>query len=388
LEEALEYHSAQQMALRCRITLRIRGIGNVRFGDLRVFPVEEQQWDGSKMTPAFPYVKLPGSYHGFFRQASLWEGADHILLVSGSRFSEEYRRFYYRDIQALLVEKRPRAGSPGWWIILSILLIIATISTGQNDPPYSWVGLAVLSLILLIRLDLTFRRSCRCSIQTAVSREVLPSLIRRRDAENAINRLHTRIIAEQGELPDEIPFSESEEDVASLVVPPAPDSPSASQVLAEAAALERRRLAARGINLAILTCFLLLLNSVFTLWFSSEPRPVLGRWPLWFGYLFIAAELVSVFLSLQSLTGLKALKGLRAFLITIIVLCVLRTLMGLTLTQTQMVLARAYSAYFGAMFNRYYVNTNAGIQFALAAVGLILIFTTWDSYRRGEISAH
>ena len=340
------------------------------------------------MTPDFPYVKLPGSYRGFFRQASLWEGADHILLVSGSRFSEEYRRFYYRDIQALLVEKRPRAGSPGWWIILSILLIIATISTGQNDPPYSWVGLAVLSLILLIRLDLTFRRSCRCSIQTAVSREVLPSLIRRRDAENAINRLHTRIIAEQGELPDEIPFSESEEDVASLVVPPAPDSPSASQVLAEAAALERRRLAARGINLAILTCFLLLLNSVFTLWFSSEPRPVLGRWPLWFGYLFIAAELVSVFLSLQSLTGLKALKGLRAFLITIIVLCVLRTLMGLTLTQTQMVLARAYSAYFGAMFNRYYVNTNAGIQFALAAVGLILIFTTWDSYRRGEISAH
>jgi hypothetical protein len=163
------------------------------------------------MTTDFPYVKLPGSYHGFFRKASLWEGVDHILLVSGSRFSEEYRRFYYRDIQALLVEKRPRAGSPGWWIILSILLIIAIISTGQNDPPYSWVGLAVLSLILLVRLDLTFRRSCRCSIQTAVSREVLPSLIRRRDAENAMSRLRTRIIAEQGELPDEIPFSESEE---------------------------------------------------------------------------------------------------------------------------------------------------------------------------------
>jgi hypothetical protein len=103
--------------------------------------------------------------------------------------------------------------------------------------------------------------------------------------------------------------------------------------------------------------------------------------------LFIAAELVSIFLSLQSLTGLKALNGLRAFLITIIVLCALRTVMGLTPGSVQILLARTYSAYSGAMFNRYYVNTNAGIQFALAAVGLILIFTTWDSYRRGEISA-
>ena len=233
------------------------------------------------MTPDFAYVQLPGSYRGFFRKASLWEGADHILSVSGSRFNEEYRRFYYRDIQVIIVERRARAGSWGWWGVFLILLIIAGFSIPQNDPRYSWAALGLLSIIVFIRLDLAFRRSCRCSIQTAVSREPLPSIIRRKDAEAVVNRLRTRIAAEQGELPYEIPSSE--DDVAAAVVPPDPSNPSPSQVLAEAAARERRELATRGVNFAILALFILLLNAVFTLWFSPGGRPSLGQWPRWAG---------------------------------------------------------------------------------------------------------
>ncbi len=92
------------------------------------------------MTPDFQYVQLPGAYRGFFRKASLWEGIDHVLSVSGTRFSDEYRRFYYRDIQALIVEKRPRAGSWGWWTVLSVALIISGVaSTQATEALFSWL---------------------------------------------------------------------------------------------------------------------------------------------------------------------------------------------------------------------------------------------------------
>ena len=177
------------------------------------------------MTPEFPYVQLPGSYRGFFRKASLWEGADHILCVKGTRFNEEYRRFYYRDIQAFIIEKRARAGSVGWWIVLLVLLFVSMIAAAKNDPPHSWVALVVLLPLLAVRLEITVRRSCRCSIQTAVSREPLPSLMRRTSAEAVITRLQSRISAEQGDLPDEIP--PLEEDVVAALRPANPDAPPA-----------------------------------------------------------------------------------------------------------------------------------------------------------------
>ena len=257
------------------------------------------------MTPEFPYVQLPGAYRGFFRKASLWEGVDHVLSVSGSRFHEEYRRFYYRDVQAFVVERTARAGSLGWWSVLLILLIIAIIATVENDPRYSWVALVVLSLLVIIRLEITFRRSCRCSIQTAVSRELLPSLMRRAATEAVIARLQTRIAAEQGELPGDIPASE--DDVTAAILPPDPANPAPSQVLEEAATRERRQLATRSVNFAILALFVLLFNSVFTFWASWA---VLHTSPL--DYLFLAAGLVAIFLSMQDLARpLQPLKGLR-----------------------------------------------------------------------------
>ena len=54
------------------------------------------------------YRKLPGKRRGFFNVSSVWAGPDHLLLVRGSRFREEYKRFYYRDVQAIAVARAPR----------------------------------------------------------------------------------------------------------------------------------------------------------------------------------------------------------------------------------------------------------------------------------------
>jgi hypothetical protein len=337
------------------------------------------------MTPDFPYVQLPGSYRGFFRKASLWEGVDHILSVKGTRFNEEYRRFYYRDIQAFVVENRARAGSIGWWIVLLILLIISLVATAENDPPYSWVVLVAISVVLVVRLEITFRRSCRCSIQTAVSREPLPSLMRRTAAAATIARLEGRIAAEQGDLPAEIPFKE--EDVAAAIRPADPARPSPASVLEQAAVRERRHSAELGVNLAILALFILLINSVFTFWVSSGGKLVSAMTAAWSGYSFIAVGLIPVFLSLSYIGGLPALKGLRALLVTIIVVSALRVAMGFAVGIVTASLVRTQGTNFGALFGRYYANTNGAIQFALAAGGVILIFAKWETYRRGEKSS-
>ena len=54
------------------------------------------------------YRKLPGHRRGFLRGASLWLGSDHLLSVKSLRFREEYKRFYLRDVQAIVVAQCPR----------------------------------------------------------------------------------------------------------------------------------------------------------------------------------------------------------------------------------------------------------------------------------------
>jgi hypothetical protein len=336
------------------------------------------------MTPEFPYVQLPGTYRGFFRKASLWEGADHILSVSGTRFNEEYRRFYYRDIQALIIEERANAGSLGWWIILVGLLFVSILATVEKDPPYSWIGLLVLSVLLIIRLDITFLRSCRCSIQTAVSRERLPSLIRRAPAKAAIARLQGRIASVQGDLPNEIP--QSEDELAATLRAVDPGASSASDTLEEAVVRGRRRLAVRGVNMAIAALFILLLNAGYTFWLSDGGRhtPTVSAFA---SYSFIAVGLLPVCLSLQYIAGLRALSGLRILLVGMIVLSGFRVVIGVASISLQSAVFRTQGVNAFFLFQRHYANINGAVQFALAAGGLLLIFAKWETYRRGEISS-
>lgn len=329
------------------------------------------------MTRDFPYVQLPGTFRGFFRKASLWEGVDHILSVSGTRFNDEYRRFYYRDIQAFIVEKRPQAGSWGWWILLLLALIFAGGAAFGNSSALNWSIFAALFIVLLVRLEFTFRRSCRCLVQTAVSREYLPSLMRRTDTDKVIQRLQTRIAALQGELPPEIPSSTN--DAAGFVLPPDPGLKSPEEMLQETAIRASREAAVRGVNFAIVTLFVLLFNAVFTFYVSSGNRLSFQVSSTILGYLFVALSLIPALLSLQNLAGLKACKGVRLLMVGVIVFGVLRFAVSLVFSR---------SLNFFPIFNRYYANTNGGIQLAFAAGGLILIFAKWEQYRRGEESSH
>lgn len=144
------------------------------------------------------YTRLPGrgfKKGGFFAvfriRARLWLGRDHLLCVYNKKYEEDYKRFYYKDIQAIIIHKTNRAKA--WNIIFGIFAAIFAVRITELWPLTGFF----LLLMLINRLR---GPTCACTLQTAVSKEYLPSLSRLRNAEKAVNRLMPLIEKAQGKL--------------------------------------------------------------------------------------------------------------------------------------------------------------------------------------------
>src|SRR5213593_2882508 len=84
---------------------------------------------------------------GFFTLAStrssLWLGKDHLLNIDSNRYTEEYKRFYFRDIQSITIRKTKRREI--WNLVLMLLLLVggaalvqALSSTTIEDAAFVW----------------------------------------------------------------------------------------------------------------------------------------------------------------------------------------------------------------------------------------------------------
>ena len=60
-------------------------------------------------SPAPPYRKLPGRGLGWAGFARLWIAEDHLLEVNSLLFTERYRRFFFKDISALVIRRIKRS---------------------------------------------------------------------------------------------------------------------------------------------------------------------------------------------------------------------------------------------------------------------------------------
>jgi hypothetical protein len=151
--------------------------------------------------PSNNYVKLPGVGHQLGSYTRLYRGGDHLLQVSSVTFSEQYKRFYFRDIQAFMVIR-----TNTWIVIIALLLILALLLTGtavgSGDSVASIVlgGFAALLLVLALIVGLR-GPSCRCYVRTAVQTEKLPSLNRLRRTEKVLAELKPLLDAAQGPMP-------------------------------------------------------------------------------------------------------------------------------------------------------------------------------------------
>jgi hypothetical protein len=154
------------------------------------------------MAEGVRYRKLPGHRRGLFRGASVWLGPDHLLLVRSMRFREEYKRYQFRDIQAIVVAQTKRfhistraIGIAILWFILSLFLW-----TRANWGPVLMIAVAVLLFAAWVIVSGFF--SCQARIHTAVSRDDLPSLYRKWTARRFLREVEPRITAVQGTVQD------------------------------------------------------------------------------------------------------------------------------------------------------------------------------------------
>lgn len=155
---------------------------------------------------ARPYRKLPGrgGRHGclsliIWTRASLWMGSDHLLSVLNTGYSEEYRRFFYRDIQAIAVTQTKRGRNQVIGLLaVGLLFFFLSMAVPASAMPFFWV-LAGLPVVLAL-VNWLRGPTCRTFLLTAVSREELLSLGRIRAAEKALDILKPVIEKAQGRL--------------------------------------------------------------------------------------------------------------------------------------------------------------------------------------------
>lgn len=169
----------------------------------------------------------------FQSRSSLWLGTDHLLCIDSNRFVENYKRFYFRDIQAIIICKSNRRAI--WNAILTVpvfgclLGLLGTLTSSDHDNKEfgSLVVLGFLAIFLLVMLVNTLRgMGCNCYLRTAVQVEELPSLRRLPKTRKVMAKLRPLIAAAQGgELSAEAAAAQVQEWVASYASQPPAGTP-------------------------------------------------------------------------------------------------------------------------------------------------------------------
>jgi len=146
------------------------------------------------------YRKLPGHRRGIVKGGSLWMGDDHILSVKSMRFREEYKRFYLRDIQGIVIADAPRFHISTRSLVIGYIWLVAFAALYRRAPWVPMVFYVAAFLLISTWIWISAARSCRCRLYTAVSADDLPSIYRRWTARQFLDEVSPRIWQVQGVL--------------------------------------------------------------------------------------------------------------------------------------------------------------------------------------------
>ena len=144
------------------------------------------------------YKRLPGRPFSLFGVCSLWQGEDHLLWVESVFFSENYKRFFYSDIQSIVTERGDTHTL--WSVIWGVLgLICSLIAILVQGTPYVSATFATVFFIGL-GINLALGPSCAVYLQTGVQIQNLATLKRVRTAQKAVARIKASVEKIQGPL--------------------------------------------------------------------------------------------------------------------------------------------------------------------------------------------
>ena len=161
---------------------------------------------------ATAYTRLPG--RGLRREGfvaltrtwcTLWLADDHLLSVDNRLFSEDYKRFYFRDVQAIVLCKTRRGAV--WNAILGTMValwLLIMFAQDTNEGRITWLVAAAIFLVLLL-INVLRGPTCSCQLITAVHKETLPSLHRLKTANKVLDILRQRMREAQRDLAETQP---------------------------------------------------------------------------------------------------------------------------------------------------------------------------------------
>lgn len=133
---------------------------------------------------------------------SLHLAPDHLLLRSTFGFSEQYRRFYFTDIEAITICKTVRGIFVNAALVFGVFFSLMPIVVTRGPHRVAWIFAGIFALLLIVNVLLG--PTCQTQLQTRVQTRALP-LRRVPKAQRVIEQVAARIMAAQADLPTASP---------------------------------------------------------------------------------------------------------------------------------------------------------------------------------------
>lgn len=149
------------------------------------------------------YQRLPGKKKGFIiGRHTLWRSTDHLLHIYARWGVEDYKRFYFKDIQAISTCKTGVGRIQN--IIIGALAGLFGIFALTSGGAWSLFHTIIAAVILLILMINVFKGpTCETVLMTAVQTEKLYSLHRLNTAQAVMDQLRSIIVRHQGRIDSE-----------------------------------------------------------------------------------------------------------------------------------------------------------------------------------------
>jgi hypothetical protein len=147
------------------------------------------------------YTRLPGRSLGVASRGSLWIAPDHVLLVHESLTGESYRRFFFRDIESIVIRATSRRRTLALVLlalaVLNLLPLLALVSSNAGTRWMAWMAAGSAFWLVLSLVNVLRGPTCETRIRTGVQEDVVPPLGRLRTGRRVAAMLRTRILDAQ-----------------------------------------------------------------------------------------------------------------------------------------------------------------------------------------------
>jgi hypothetical protein len=172
------------------------------------------------------YKRLPGTGFAFgYGRTTLWLGQDHILLIQRRGYVEEYKRFYFRDICTIVIQKT------GTYLAISSVLgllltgfvflhFLGIIHWHWSRIEHIALAIPTSSFFALFLINVLKGPTCVTKLNTAVHSVNIPSMNRIRSSLRIVNILRKKIEETQGHLSREVLLQHPKIEEPPVLFPP------------------------------------------------------------------------------------------------------------------------------------------------------------------------